>query len=118
MTCQPLLAFDLPTPVESARSHGHAEAERAASRASRIRPGWRQSALDAVRAYAESHERFMAEDVRIFIDLPAEADARALGAIMCDARRAGIVKADGYAPARSSNGTPKVRWRSLVRVGA
>lgn len=108
MTTQPL--FDYSTPLQ----RGHAGAARAAAKATRIDPTWRESALDAVRRYAESHERFLAEDVRIFIDLPDEADPRALGQVMRDAQRAGIVRADGYSPAKSSNGTPKTRWRSLV----
>lgn len=99
-------------------AHGHAEAERAAAKATRIDPTWRESALDAVRAHAERHDTFLAEDVRPLIDLPDGADPRALGAVMRDAQRAGIVKADGYAPARSSNGTPKVRWRSMVGPNA
>jgi len=98
--------------VADARDRGHEGAERAASRASKIDPGWKASALEAVREHCQSFEFFLAEDVPI--DMPEGTDRRAVGAVMQAASRAGLCVADGYAPAATSNASPKTRWRSLI----
>ncbi len=99
-----------------ARSRADAGMSRAARRAEKVEPGWKAGALEAVRAYALSHELFLAEHVRLHV--PHDADRRAVGAVLQSAQRRGWIKRDGYAPACSSNGSPKVRWRSLIYGGA
>jgi hypothetical protein len=84
--------------------------DQAAEHAEHVEPGWKQAAAEAVRLYALSHERFIAQDVELSI--PADADPRAVGAIFQRARRAGWVKADGFALDRW--GSHKTIWRSLI----
>ena len=105
------LDFD---PAVRASVRGEMAALSSASKAERLAPGWQERALDSVRFWALHHETFLAEDVRHMIEIPESADPRAIGHVLRRARAAGICRADGYAPANSSNRSPKVRWRSLV----
>lgn len=98
--------------LEAAQARGELGAARAAEKADRLDGGWRGQAMEAIRAFARTHERFLAEDVRL--EIPAGADPRAAGAIFQAAKRAGLIRPDGFAPACSSNGSPKVRWLSLI----
>jgi len=102
-------------PVKSARDRGHRGARQAASRASKIDAGWRSEALAAVREHARRYPSFLSEHVRVHI--PDGADRRALGHIVKEAERLGWIKADGFAPAASSNGSPKTAWKSLIYTG-
>jgi hypothetical protein len=76
---------------------------------------WRARALGYVREFvAKVSGPFLAEDIREFaqehgFDDPP--DARAWGVVMQSARREGVVQSFSYAPARSSNGSPKVLWK-------
>jgi hypothetical protein len=88
--------------------------ERSARRGERVSPGWETEAVAHVRAYALKHERFLAEDVRSGFPTPEGVDGRAWGAVLKRAQSLGIVRTDGFAPANSSNRSPKVRWLSLV----
>lgn len=99
-----------------ARERAELGALRAASRAENVAPGWRAAALEQVRAFAATHERFTAEEIGLSI--PADADPRAAGHVMQEARRRGIVEPDGYAPTLASHGSAKVRWRSRVFGGS
>ena len=102
-------------PVETARARGHAGARAAAKRAARVEPAWKAEALAAVREHARRNEVFLSEHVAV--PIPSGCDRRAIGHVMKEAERLGYVRADGYAPAVSSNGSPKCRWRSLVYEG-
>ena len=77
---------------------------------------WQDTALFWVGQFARSSKGpFMAEDVREHAEasgLPKPPDGRAWGVVMQAARRKGMIFPDGYAPARSSNLSPKVRWRA------
>lgn len=56
---------------------------------------------------------FLCEDVRAFAEAhgcPTPPTGRAWGPVMQQAKRDGIVAFHDYAPANSSNGSPKVRW--------
>ncbi len=108
--------FPLFDSIESARARADVGMERASSHAEHVEPGWRQSALEAVRSYARGHDRFLAENVPIAV--PSEADPRAVGAVFREAQRRGWIRADGFAPANSSNRSAKVRWLSLLFGGA
>lgn len=55
---------------------------------------------------------FLAEDVREFAAaLEDPPDGRAWGSVFQDAARKGLIVKAGYAPAKSSNLSPKVLWR-------
>jgi hypothetical protein len=78
-------------------------------------PGWQDAAIECVRRYAEQYsgEPFLAEDARSWAarsGLPEPPEPRAWGAVMQATRRAGFIRRIGYAPARSSNLSPKVLW--------
>lgn len=107
-----------PTASELARNRAERGIERAITHAVRIDPEWRRRALQAVALFARHHAFFLTEDLRAQVEdegaLPLPPDGRAFGAVMQDAARAGYIIADGYAPANSSNRSPKVRWRSLI----
>lgn len=100
--------------AQAARLRAELGATRAADKAQRLDPSWTDTALEAVRAHARDHEVFMAEDVVKHCPMPQSADPRAWGSVLQSARRRGWIKPDGYAPANSSNRSPKVRWRSLI----
>lgn len=117
MTTQPLLDFDAPPARAASEARRELGVSRAATAARRNAPGWEDAAVAAVRAFALTHDAFVAEDVRETFATPAEVDGRAFGHVMRRAAREGIVRKDGYAPANSSNRSPKVRWRSLVFAG-
>lgn len=97
---------------EAAWNRAELRAGRAADRAERAAPGWREAALAAIRAYAATRQTFLAQEVPIAI--PEGADARAVGAIFTSARALGIVSRDGYG--RDQYGAPKTRWRSTIYV--
>lgn len=57
---------------------------------------------------------FLAEHVRDFAaGLESPPDGRAWGHVMRAASREGLIRNVGYAPARSSNLSPKVLWRRV-----
>jgi len=87
---------------------------RAAHAAERRSPGWEEEALAQIGAYATRNAYFLAEDVRATFGTPAHVDGRAWGGVFRQAVKAGLIVSDGFAPANSSNRSPKVRWRSLV----
>lgn len=95
---------------EAAWNRAELRAGRAADRAERAAPGWRESALSKILAFARSHETFLAQEVEI--EIPLGADARAVGSIFTTARLAGAIFRDGYG--RDQYGAPKTRWRSAI----
>jgi hypothetical protein len=92
---------------------------RASDHARRVDPAWLEKALGYVRLHAMVATAFLTEDVRAMAEadgLPDPPDGRAWGAVMRTAKHRGIVRAAGYAPAKSSNLSPKVWW-AAVRPG-
>jgi hypothetical protein len=87
---------------------------RAADHAERETPGWGHGALAFLRGFAAGATGpFLAEDVAAaYIDrgLPPPPDGRAWGSVFQRAARRGVIRRIGYAPARSSNGSPKPLW--------
>jgi len=89
---------------------------RAADKADRDHEGWQDEAVSAVRKYLAQHpgRQFLAEDVRAWCEAMGIIDApeneRAWGAVMRRAAKDGYICKIGYAPARSSNLSPKVLW--------
>lgn len=83
-------------------------------------PLWADFAyLGLVYFIGEHKAPFLTEQVREFceaekcVDPPA--NARAWGSIMQAAMRNGLIEKIGYAPARSSNLSPKVLWMAIDR---
>lgn len=75
---------------------------------------WRRRAHGYLLEYIATHgERsFLAEEVRDFAStLEAPPDGRAWGVVFQNAARAKLIIKAGYAPAKSSNLSPKVLWR-------
>jgi hypothetical protein len=90
---------------------------RGAAHVERVAPSWREQALAAVRAHALEHRLFLMEDCHGAAPMPEGIDPRAWGAIAQEAKRRGWVHPHGYAPANSSNRSPKVSWLSLLYFG-
>lgn len=104
-----------PSAEELARARRDLGIARAADHADRVSPEWKAKALAQVKAYAALHPHFLAEHARGFAEangLPAAVEPRAWGNVMRCAAFAGFIVADGYAPANSSNRSPKTLWRS------
>ena len=107
-----------PTREEIARQRAGRGIESSARHSDDVRPNWTSVGVQYVRAYARHHDLFMAEHVREFAEgqrFPKAPDARAWGKIMRQAARDKIIISHGFAPSNSSNRSPKVLWRSLVR---
>lgn len=86
-------------------------------------PGWGERALEYVRLYAEVHvdasgSSWTMENCRVWathVGLPEAPEARAWGAVTQKAIRQGIIRKTGqYAPAASSNGSPKPLYVGCV----
>lgn len=110
-----------PTAREVAKERRDRGIGSATNHAAAISPDWSARALQWVRLYAVTHELFLAEDVRAEAETDGFAvppDARAWGGVMRRAAREGVIESHGYAPASSSNLSPKVLWRSLATNAA
>jgi len=80
---------------------------------------WRAAAIASIGDFVrvKGMTPFLAEEAREYAQrrgLALPPDGRAWGMVFQAARRAGIIEAIGYAPSRSSNLSPKVRWRAAV----
>jgi hypothetical protein len=89
----------------------------AVEKADRDHEGWSHDAIEVVRQFCKSHgagHQFLAEDIRLYAEtlelLERPENERAWGAVMQRAAREGIIRKVGYAPARTSNLSPKVLW--------
>jgi hypothetical protein len=93
--------------TQHAHAHGLAEAQRSADSNG---PGWTEVALNALDHYAQMATKpFTIEEAREWIGdlVPPPKDERAWGAVASMAVRHNHIRAVGYAPARSSNGSIK-----------
>jgi hypothetical protein len=106
-----------PTPMDVARQRGERGMEQAADHADRVHRDWQGKALAKCLSHIQTLPRdhkFIIEDVRLAVagDLPEPPDQRAWGAVTQTAiRRLYIVKTGEYAPAKSSNASPKPLYR-------
>lgn len=107
-------------PMAIAKASANVGIQRSAERAERTEPGWVDRAAEAVRDYVRLHvarsdepSEFTIERVREYMaSVPPAPDGRAWGAVTRRALKLGyIVATDGYAPAASSNGSPKRLYR-------
>lgn len=90
---------------------------RAVDHAETVKVGWQREAFERFRRYAERHEVFLTEDVleaNPDFTVPPQCDKRAWGAVARAAAKQGIVAKEGYAPAKTSNLSPKPLWRSRL----
>ena len=90
--------------------------ERAAAKTHRVDPAWIEEAIGDLRAALHFNVlpfNFTIEDARFHCrDLPPGCDGRVWGHITRQAVKLGIIEATGqYAPAASSNGSPKMLYR-------
>lgn len=95
--------------AEHRRETGIARAQRNAGH------DWQERAIGYLLEWIAAGNRgpFLCEDVRAFAErsgLDAPPTKRAWGAVMTAAKGRGVVRAVGYAPANSSNRSPKVSW--------
>ncbi|MEL6364282.1 MAG: hypothetical protein AAFR11_05530 [Pseudomonadota bacterium] len=100
----------------------HAEARavigmtRASDHAERDEPGWNDRALSFLADFARTCSgAFLIERVREAFEgagNPKPPDGRAWGHVARRAKRDGLIVNAGYAPATSSNNSPKVLWRA------
>lgn len=104
------LALDLNAAMERA-DRG---IESSGAHADRVEDGWRYQALALLTAFAREIGRsFVVEEARAYAEkhgLPDPPDARAYGSVVRLARAKGRIRKVGYAPAASSNGSPKCLW--------
>ena len=112
-------AFDFEAAERAAKRDAQARAElgqaRALQAAQRRAPDWRDDALEAIRRFALERYLFLAEDVRKAFGEREGVNPKAWGPIFKLAEKQGLIEAAGYAPANSSNRSPKCRWRSRLR---
>jgi hypothetical protein len=100
------------------RAKGGEGMKAAAEHAERQFPGWRDSVLKALGRYLGTRKAapFLAEDfvqwARFRVKEPP--DGRAWGNAMKAAAAKGIIQKVGYAPAESSNYSPKVLWQAVL----
>lgn len=97
-----------------AKERGEVGAARAADKAERLDVGWINQATDAlIKFYRDNPGEHMIEQARIDCPpLPDGADARAWGYITRRALRLGFIEKTGrFAPAKTSNGSPKPLYR-------
>ena len=103
---------DLFSPSEK----GHAAAKAAADRADRHIEEWTAKAVALFAEYAnKTIFPFLTEDARQYAEsrgLAEPPDSRAWGHVARRCKKAGIITAVGFAPARSSNGSAKVLWKA------
>lgn len=106
----PQIAIDF----TKAQERADAGIESSGAHADRVEDGWRYQALALLTAFANEVGRpFVVEEARAYAEqrgLPDPPDARAYGSVVRLARAKGRIKRVGYAPAASSNGSPKCQW--------
>jgi len=100
--------------LELGLERGHEAAQAAAEKADEIEPGWIETAASQLYSYALSNPNSFTIDRarKECMPTPEGADARSWGHVTRLAvKRGWIEPTGGYAPAASSNGTPKRLYR-------
>lgn len=87
---------------------------RAIDHADREQPGWKDDALEFLEDFARRNSKpFLAEDVVSqwrLLGNPSPPDGRAWGGVIRSAASQGTICKVGYAPANTSNRSPKCLW--------
>ena len=96
-------------------SKGHEMARLSSDRADRELGDWSTRAHNFLIQFAQSNPYgFLVEDARAYAELyglEPPPDSRAWGHIIRTAKREQLVVSCGYGIAKSSNGSPKVKWK-------
>jgi hypothetical protein len=76
---------------------------------------WNEKAYLALCDYLDGHigEEHVGEEIRAALEaigVPTPQEKRAWGPVLKRAEKNGLLKNVGYAPTKSSNGSPKVLW--------
>lgn len=113
---RPARTVPAPPPLEAARARGEAGAAAAARRAEEATgTAWTQTAAALIAEYARRNAGvFLIESARFWAAsrVPAPPDQRAWGSATKVAVRRGWIIPAGFAPARSSNGSPRPAYRA------
>lgn len=104
------------TAIDAARRRDDA-IEQVVNHADELDPCWSDRAYSALELYCKKvAEPFIIEDVRAWAEglwlISPPHDSRAWGAVIRRAAANGTVRKVGYAPAKSSNLSPKVQWQA------
>lgn len=108
---------DRTTPIDfdAAAAARDAGIARAAAHANRVESEWTGQALGMLTAYAHQADGpFLIEQARAWAEekgLPPPPDKRSWGAVARQAAAKNRIRKAGYAPAASSNCSPKVQWQ-------
>jgi hypothetical protein len=97
---------------------GHAMADVAAKHAG---AEWTEMALNVIKDYARTHQKFTTEQVRAANDdLPPPPDKRAWGAVVRMAHKEGVIEPNGWvrAESRTVHGMVVTMWSSKIYRGA
>lgn len=101
------------TAAQEARDAG---IERSGAKADRQESGWRHQAMALLVAFAgEVRRPFLVEEARAWSEargLPAAPDSRAWGSVVRLAKSKRRIEKTGFAPAASSNCSPKCLWQA------
>lgn len=78
-------------------------------------PEWRRRAYEALVRYLETHGEFFVDEFWLAADLEEPREARALGPVVQQAAREGLMEKSGeFRKSTASNLTEKPVWRSLI----
>ncbi|TAM22380.1 MAG: hypothetical protein EPN60_16945 [Nevskiaceae bacterium] len=112
------MSDQLPLDFATARRRRDSGIARAADHADAETPGWTDIAFEFLEACAKVRAApFLAEDVIEMAKaahLPEPPDGRAWGGVFQRAARRGVISKIGFAPAKTSNCSPKVQWVSRI----
>lgn len=112
--------FEQPTTLDLAQ----AGMNRAVEHADVVSPEWSIEAHQMLCVYAQLHEEFMTEDLRVWAHrkgLPKPPDPRAWGAVVQQAVRRRVIVRDRFSLTKipPAHATPRPVWRSCIyRVAA
>ena len=103
---------------ETAEAKRNAGMERAVEHADRVVESWSDEAYRYLQDFCRisEGERFIIEDARLWAagqGFESPTDERAWGAVIRRAAANGMIRKVGYAPARSSNLSPKCQWEAV-----
>ena len=105
------------TAIDAVRRRNEA-IEKVSAHADELDPNWSDRAYSALTLYCtKATEPFIIEDVRAWAEglglISPPHDSRAWGAVIRRAAGNGLVSKVGFAPAKSSNLSPKVLWQAV-----
>ena len=96
------------------RDAGIAQAE---DHANAVEPNWSEDALHLLEQFCrQATAPFIIEEVRAFAEdrgFASTTDERAWGGVIRRAAAKGLIRKIGYAPAKSSNLSPKCLWEAV-----